>query len=72
MLRKYQVAIMLDFENIELLRQVQTAYHLKTMGNSVELIIRQWQLFLEDRKKAAEAQRESSKEKKAINPFTNP
>lgn len=68
---KVQTAIMLEFENLELLIQVKQQYHLKTIGNSVELIIRQWQLFLDDRKKQRELIKDQPK-KTPVNPLVNP
>ena len=67
---KVQVAIMLDFDNVELLRQVQQQYHLKTFGNAIEVIIKQWQLFIDERKRQRELVEKTPK--KPCNPLVNP
>jgi hypothetical protein len=66
---KVTQSICLDYEQVELLSDVKVKYHLKNNSQAVSLIIRQWQMFLEDkiRQKMAEQTK-----KKPINPMVNP
>jgi len=66
---KVQVAIMLDYDNFELLRQIQQKYHSKTLGHAMEIIIRQWQFFVDERKKQQENNKKISIDRR-INPKT--
>jgi hypothetical protein len=66
---KAQIAICLEMEHIELLSEIRTKYHLKNMSKAVEVIIRQWQLFLEDKQRQKLA---AQPQKKPINPMVNP
>ena len=65
---KAQIAICLEMDNIELLSEVRTKYRLKNLSKAVDLIIRQWQMFLEEKQR----QKLQEKEKKPINPMVNP
>ena len=49
---KCQIAIYLDMDQLELLDAVKTQYHLKSISMSVETIIKQWQMFIDQRVKA--------------------
>jgi len=66
---KVQASIMLSFNDLNTLRAVQTQYHLKTLGHSVELVLHQWERFIEERTKIQKA---IQKEKKPVNPLVNP
>ena len=66
---KAQIAICLDFEQIELLSEIRSKYHLKNLSAAVDVIIRQWQLFLEQKQREKIA---ATPPKKPINPMVNP
>jgi hypothetical protein len=69
-MQKVQIGIMLEFDNVELLRQVQLKYHHKTLGHSIEFIIRQWQLLIQDKEKQRSLDVES-KSRKPSNPMVD-
>jgi hypothetical protein len=66
---KAQIAICLEMENIELLSEIRTKYRLKNLSKAVELLIRQWQMFLEDKQRQKLAEKEKNK---PVNSFVNP
>jgi len=65
---KVTQSISLDYEQVELLSDVKVKYHLKNNSQAISLIIRQWQMFLEDkvRQKLAEQPK-----KKPSNPMAD-
>lgn len=58
-----------EYEQMEILNEVKVKYHLKNSSQAIGLIIRQWQLFLEDKQRQKLAEIEK---RKPINPMVNP
>jgi hypothetical protein len=66
---KAQIAVCLEMEHIELLSEIRTKYHLKNISRAIEVVIRQWQMFLEEKQRQKMAE---MPKKKPINPMVNP
>jgi hypothetical protein len=66
---KMTQSICLDFEQIELLGEVKAKYHLKNTSKAIEVIIRQWQMMLEQKRTEQLAAKEA---RKPVNPMVNP
>jgi hypothetical protein len=47
---KVTVAISIDLEHLELLTEIKSKYHLKNHSQAIRTIIKQWQMFIEERK----------------------
>jgi len=65
---KAQIAVCLEMDHIELLTEIRTTYHLKNLSKAVEVVIKQWQMFIEEK------QREKLKAepvRKPSNPMVN-
>jgi hypothetical protein len=77
---KTTIAISIDLDQLELLSEIKIKYHLKNLSKSVDCIIRQWQMMLEQKKNeqiAAQAQKKEElpdkyKTRKPVNPMVNP
>lgn len=67
---KVIVSISIDEETLELFSQMRTTYHLKNNSRVIELIVRQWQNFMDDRKRALEKAKESPRVK-PVNPMVD-
>jgi len=58
---KVTLAISIDLDDLELLSEIKSKYHVKNHSQALNLIIRQWQSFMEDRAKQQESIRENKK-----------
>jgi hypothetical protein len=67
---KVTQSISLDLDEIEIINEVKTKYHAKNTSRAISILIKQWQLFVEDR--ARNRENVKDKPKKPINPLVNP
>jgi hypothetical protein len=67
--QKVQIAICLKFEQVELLSEIRSKYHLKNLSAAVDVVIRQWQMFLEQKQREQIAK---NPVRKPVNPMVNP
>jgi len=48
---KVTIGISLDLDDIELIDEIVRQYHQKSRATAIHLIIKQWQMFAEEREK---------------------
>lgn len=67
---KTQISISISLDQLTILCDIQRKYRLKSNGEAVELIINQWQRFIESAAKQIQQQRADEKKHiaKPINP----
>ena len=58
---KTQISISLTIDHLAILNDVQRKYRLKSNGEAVELIINQWQRFIESAAKQIQQKRDDEK-----------
>jgi hypothetical protein len=66
---KCQIAVYLDLDEIELLGELKTRYHHRSISQTLEFIIKQYQMLLEQRIKEQQTIKKESK--KPVNPMVN-
>ena len=65
-----QLPVYISLDDISLLAEIKSRYHLKNNSEAIRLIIVQWRKIMSDKEKALQQTKESSK--KPVNPMVNP
>jgi hypothetical protein len=69
---KVTIAISVDEDTIELFSELKVRYHLKNNSAVIRMVVRQWQMFLDERQKIRESMiKKQEKEKKPSNPMVD-
>jgi metal-responsive CopG/Arc/MetJ family transcriptional regulator len=67
---KVAIGISLDLDDIELIDEIVRSYHQKSRAQAIHTIIKQWQMYAEERTKQRELIKENKK-KQPSNPMVN-
>jgi len=66
---KVSLSISLDIDDLETLSDVRSKYHQKNFSHAIHTVIKQWQMFIDERQKKLLLSNDSpQKGKKLLNP----